>query len=132
MARMENRGRPHACGPTVALDQKGQPSFQALQHRSALAAGHRLVYFAFDLLHLNGKDLRDLPLHIRKEELAKVLLGSRVQLSADIQGPLPVIIDTVKGAGLEGVIAKRRDSRYESANRSGAWLKIQFKRQQEF
>ena len=119
-------------GELVALDANGRPSFQALQHRSALAAGHRLAYFAFDLLNLNGKDLRNLPLWVRKEELAKVLLGSRVQLSADLQGPLPIIIDAIKSVGLEGVVAKRRDSRYEPANRSGAWLKIQFKRQQEF
>ena len=119
-------------GELVALDAKGQPSFQALQHRSALASGHRLAYFAFDLLNLNGKDLRNLPLSVRKEELAKVVLGSRVQLSANLQGPLPIILDAIKSAGLEGLVAKRRDSPYEPANRSGAWLKIQFKRQQEF
>ena len=119
-------------GELVALDDKGHPSFQALQHRSALAAGHRLVYFAFDLLNLNGKDLKNLPLWVRKEELAKVLLGSQVQLSTDLQGPLAIVINAVKGASLEGVVAKRRDSQYEPANRSGAWLKVQFKRQQEF
>ena len=119
-------------GEVVALDERGRPSFQALQHRRALAAGHRLVYFAFDLLNLNGKDLRDVPLQIRKEELAKLVAGSRVQLSADLKGDPAIIIEAIKGADLEGVVAKRRDSRYEPANRSGAWVKVQFKRQQEF
>jgi bifunctional non-homologous end joining protein LigD len=61
-----------------------------------------------------------------------VILGSRVQLSGDLQGPLPVILDAIKGAELEGAVAKQRDSKYEPANRSRAWLKVQFKRQQEF
>ncbi len=119
-------------GEIVALDDQGHPSFQALQHRTALASHHRLVYFAFDLLNLNGKDLCDLPLDVRKKELAKVLAGSRVQLSADLNGDPAIIIQAIKGADLEGLVAKRRDSRYEPANRSGAWVKVQFKRQQEF
>lgn len=93
-------------GEIVALDEQGRPSFQALQHRSALAAGHHLVYFAFDLLNLNGKNLRDLPLHVRKAELAKVLTGTRVQFSADLIGPPAAIIEAIKGAGLEGSLMR--------------------------
>jgi bifunctional non-homologous end joining protein LigD len=119
-------------GEIVALDDRGRPSFQALQHRTALASHHRLVYFAFDLLNLNGKDLCELPLEVRKKELAKVLAGSRVQLSADLNGDPAIIIQAIKGVDLEGIVAKRRNSRYEPANRSGAWVKVQFKHQQEF
>src|SRR5687767_2844528 len=119
-------------GEVIAVDAAGRPSFQALQHRSALAAGHRLVYYAFDLLHIDGRDLTSLPLFERKRALAKILRGSRVPFSADLQGTPEQIVASIKALDLEGVVAKRRDSRYEPANRSGAWLKVQFKRQQEF
>jgi bifunctional non-homologous end joining protein LigD len=119
-------------GEIVALDDRGRPSFEMLQHRTALASHNRLVYFAFDLLNLNGKDLCNLPLDVRKKELAKLVAGARVQLSADLEGDPAVIIEAIKGVDLEGLVAKRCDSRYEPANRSGAWVKVQFKRQQEF
>lgn len=119
-------------GEVVAIDDQGRPSFQALQHRTLLAAGHRLVYYAFDLLHLDGRDLADAPLHQRKRALEKILRGSRVLFSAELKGTAKQVVEGVKRLELEGVVAKRRDSRYEPANRSGAWLKVQFKRQQEF
>ena len=119
-------------GEVVAVDEQGRPSFQALQHRSALAAGHQLVYYAFDLLHLDGRDLTALSLQERRRALEKVLRGSSVLFSAELKGDLDQIVEGVKRLDLEGVVAKRRDSKYEPANRSGAWLKVQFKRQQEF
>jgi len=119
-------------GEIVAIDDQGRPSFQALQHRTLLAAGHRLVYYAFDLLHLDGRDLAGAPLHQRKRALEKILRGSRVLFSAELEGTAEQVVEGVKRLELEGVVAKRRDSRYEPANRSGAWLKVQFKRQQEF
>ena len=62
-------------GEIVALDAQGSPSFQALQHRGSHAA-HQIVFYAFDLLHLDGKDLNGEPLLKRRARLARVLEGS--------------------------------------------------------
>ena len=61
-------------GEVVAVDEEGRPSFQALHHQSA----HTLVYYAFDLLHLDGRDLTATPLDERRDLLARVLNGSRL------------------------------------------------------
>jgi bifunctional non-homologous end joining protein LigD len=60
-------------GEVVAIDDQGRPSFQALHHQSA----HTLVYYAFDVLHLDGRDLTAAPLDERRELLARVLNGYR-------------------------------------------------------
>lgn len=117
-------------GEVVAVNEQGKQSFQALQHRALLKG--RIAYYAFDLLYLNGEDLRRLPLVDRRRKLERILRGSGVLFSAELDSELDVITEAVKSAGLEGIIAKRRDSRYESGERSVSWLKIQFKRQQEF
>lgn len=119
-------------GEIVAVDKTGRPSFQVLQNRSSLRASERIMYYAFDLLHLDGADLTDLPLLERKQRLRRLLQGSKVLFSANLQGPPAEIVEQVKRLDLEGVIAKKRDSAYEPGNRSCAWVKVQFKRQQEF
>jgi ATP-dependent DNA ligase len=60
-------------GEAVAVDEQGKPSFQMLQNRSSLPEGWALVYFAFDLLHLDGKDLKSSPLKERRALLETVL-----------------------------------------------------------
>jgi bifunctional non-homologous end joining protein LigD len=117
-------------GEVIAVDEQGKPSFQALQHRASLKG--RITYYAFDLLHLNGENLRRLPLIDRRRKLERLLRGSGVLFSAELDSELDIIAEAVKSAGLEGIVAKRRDSRYEPGERSLAWLKVQFKRQQEF
>jgi bifunctional non-homologous end joining protein LigD len=118
-------------GEIVALDGEGCPSFQALQHRSS-RTDHVLVYYAFDLLQLEDVDLTREPLSRRREALRKVVSGSDVLLSEPLPG-LPAEIERVlRRAGLEGAVAKRTDSRYESGERSDAWLKVKFQRAQEF
>src|SRR5688572_2912061 len=62
-------------GEIVALDSQGSPSFQALQHRGS-HPGHQIVFYAFDLLHLDGKDLTAEPLRKRRVRLARILDGS--------------------------------------------------------
>jgi bifunctional non-homologous end joining protein LigD len=119
-------------GEIVALDEQGRPSFQMLQHRSTLGKNRRVVYYAFDLLNLNGRDLRGLCLKERKDMLAKVVAGSRVLLSANLEGPTAVLIEQVAKLKLEGIIAKRRDSTYESGKRSSAWQKFKVNNEQEF
>lgn len=117
-------------GEIVAFDESGRPSFQHLHHRSAKPAAIR--YFAFDLLHLNGKDLQMEPLAARRAALQKILSGSDVVFSAELPGAAEDVIQAVADVGLEGVVAKRRDSRYEPGKRSGAWQKFKVQLRQEF
>ena len=117
-------------GEIVALDEHGRPSFQALHHWDT--AGLALVYYAFDLLHLNGRDLVREPLERRRSLLKQIVAGSRLLLSEPLPGTPAEIAVAVKEMNLEGVVAKRRDSVYEPGKRSDAWVKVRFARRQEF
>ncbi len=119
-------------GEIVAVNAKGQPSFQALQNRALLGRDWHVVYYAFDLLNLEGDDLRKLPLEQRKRRLKAVLAGSEVRFSADLPGSAKEIVAVVKKAGLEGVVAKRKDSVYAKGTRSLAWQKLKLEAVQEF
>lgn len=116
-------------GEIVAFDESGRPSFQQLHHRSARPAAIR--FFAFDLLHLNGKDLQAESLTTRRAVLEGILADSDVVFSAELAGSAEDVARAVAEVGLEGVVAKRRDSRYESAKRSGAWQKFKLQQRQE-
>ena len=118
-------------GEIVALDAQGSPSFQALQHRGS-HPGHQIVFYAFDLLHLDGTDLTGQPLLKRRARLARVLDGSGLLPSQELPGTAAAIVEAVRGLGLEGVIAKRKDSLYEPGERSDAWQKLKLENQQEF
>ena len=118
-------------GEIVAVDAAGRPSFQALQHRSAHPE-HAIVFYAFDLLHLDGEDLSSMPLEERRKKLPPVLDESGILLSIELPGTSRQVIDAVRSLGLEGVIAKRRASRYTPGERSAAWVKLKLDRQQEF
>jgi bifunctional non-homologous end joining protein LigD len=115
-------------GEIVAVDEEGRPSFQALHHQAA----HTVVYYAFDLLHLDGRDLISTPLDERRESLARVLKGSRLLRSEPLPGTPEQIEKAVRELHLEGVVAKRRNSRYEPGKRSRSWVKVKFNRRQEF
>jgi bifunctional non-homologous end joining protein LigD len=116
-------------GEIVALDADGRPSFQALHH--AATEGLSIVYYAFDLLHLNGRDLTRETLDVRREALREVTEGSGVLLSDPLPGTPAQIAAAVRGLGLEGVVAKRRRSTYAAGRRSDAWLKVRFAKHQE-
>jgi bifunctional non-homologous end joining protein LigD len=116
-------------GEIVALDADGRPSFQALHH--AATEGLSIVYYAFDLLHLNGRDLTREPLDERRAALRQVLGGSGVLLSDPLPGTPEQIAAAVRGLGLEGVVAKRRRSAYAAGRRSDAWVKVRFAKHQE-
>jgi bifunctional non-homologous end joining protein LigD len=118
-------------GEVVAVDADGHPSFQALQHRSAYPR-HAIAFYAFDLIHLDGEDLREKSLDERRRALARVLDDSGVLLSIELPGSSEQVIDAVRNLGLEGVIAKRRQSRYTPGDRNNAWVKLKLDRQQEF
>lgn len=117
-------------GEIVAFDEEGKPSFQQLQHRTVRSAAIR--FFVFDLLHLNGNDLVNLPLEERRTRLAEIVQGSSVEFSAELPGTPDEVMHAVAQVGLEGVVAKRRDSRYEPGKRSGVWQKVKVQNRQEF
>jgi bifunctional non-homologous end joining protein LigD len=118
-------------GEIVAVDENGHPSFQALQHRGAHPR-HAIVFYAFDVLHLDGEDLTRLSLEARRKHLPRIVKDSGVLISQELPGTAQQVIAAVRQHGLEGVIAKRKDSRYEAAQRSGAWVKLKLDKQQEF
>jgi DNA ligase D-like protein (predicted ligase) len=118
-------------GEVVAVDASGRPSFQALQHRAGHPA-HAIVFYAFDLLHLDGENLTTLPLEDRRAKLPAVLKNSGILLSHELPGSAAQVTEAVGRLGLEGVIAKRRASRYEPGLRTGAWVKLKLDKQQEF
>jgi bifunctional non-homologous end joining protein LigD len=119
-------------GEIVALGPDGRPSFQALQHRSSHAK-HEIVFYAFDMLSLNGRDLTAEPLTKRRKPLQKIITADPVvRLSQDLPGSVADIVKTLRAAGVEGIIAKRKGSPYQPGERSGDWVKLKLERQQEF
>ena len=125
-----NAGTAMLDGEIVALEPDGKPSFQLLQKRKS-AAG-TIVYYAFDLLNLEGEDWRKRPIEERKAKLAEIVEGSEVRLSASFDGPAARVVTAVEKMGLEGVVAKRRGSVYQAGERSGNWLKYKLSPEQEF
>jgi bifunctional non-homologous end joining protein LigD len=117
-------------GEVVAVDAGGHPSFQALQHRASTPL--TLVYYVFDVLALNGRDLKATPLETRRSILARLPLTAPILRSDPLPGTPQQIEHAVRALGLEGVVAKRLDSRYEPGRRSDAWLKVKFSLRQEF
>jgi bifunctional non-homologous end joining protein LigD len=119
-------------GEVVALDDRGRPSFQILQHHQSTA--RRIYYYAFDLLAWRGKSLLDLPLEKRREMLeggALAALRDPVRLSAVLEASAADVAAAAREQGLEGLVAKRRNSRYEPGKRSGAWVKYKLNQSQE-
>jgi bifunctional non-homologous end joining protein LigD len=126
-------------GEVVAIDENGIPSFQLLQNRTgfrrAVNTGTKaqaLGFFAFDLVYLNGYDLRRCALIDRRRLLQSILLPSNtVRYSDHFAGKGNELLEVVRQKGLEGIIAKRADSRYES-RRSSCWIKLKVTNQQDF
>ena len=120
-------------GEVVAFDDDGRPSFNALQNLASSKTP--IVYYVFDVMVLAGRDLQGEPLEARRallEEKVLPKLAEPVRHAGALDAPLRDLIHSVKVQGLEGLIAKRRDSRYEPEMRSGAWLKMRINRGQEF
>jgi len=120
-------------GEIAALDENGRTSFQLLQ---SYGSGKRtpLVYYAFDLLNLEGTDLRSRPLVERRKLLAKLLKKApdNIRFSEELHGDRDQLLQVARQFQLEGLIAKRPESVYESGRRSGAWVKVKLTPQQEF
>jgi bifunctional non-homologous end joining protein LigD len=120
-------------GEVVAMDDTGRPSFNALQNYGSSSTP--VLYYVFDLLVLAGSDVMSEPLVTRRAMLQEhilPLLGEPVRHSPTFDVSLPDLIASVRAQGLEGVVAKRLNSVYESGQRSGAWQKMRVNQGQEF
>jgi len=119
-------------GEVIALDAEGRPSFNLLQNYGSADAP--LHFFIFDVLILKGKDVMGETLVKRRElieELVLPTLADPIRYSPILEGSLKDLVRSVKAQGLEGLVAKRRDSKYEPGLRSGAWQKMRVNAGQE-
>ena len=129
-------------GEIVALDEHGRPSFERLQQRMNLGgeadvaladAELPVLFFPFDLLHLDGFDLRRSPLADRLEVLARVLRpGPLLQPVQSFEADGVAAYEAAVALGFEGVVAKRRDGAYLDGRRSRQWLKVKARRSGDF
>jgi len=120
-------------GEVVVLDEQGRPSFSLMQQRTGIRSHGRqgaprhdlpIMYFVFDILYLDGYDLRRVNLDDRKRVLRQALRdGEIVRYSDHYSGAGMALFNAAKEKGLEGIIAKKRNSCYEE-RRSREWLKI--------
>ncbi len=127
-------------GEIIAMDEKGKQCFQCLQNylRSAgresnNASQYPLVYYVFDILYLDGYDLRGAALKSRKALLSAILRpGSQVRLIDYFEKDGETVYKGAVWSGLEGVVAKKFDSIYQSGKRSLDWLKVKAMLSDEF
>ena len=129
-------------GEVVALDERGLPDFELLQNSGGFPQAGKtdrvdskatIKYYPFDLLYMNGMSLYWVPLFERKSLLTQVLIpGEKVQPVEYVEGDGESFFDAAVQLGIEGMVAKRRDSAYEPGARSGSWLKIKTTQSQEF
>jgi len=123
-------------GEVVALDEEGKASFSLMQQRTGFRPGGRravgnadvpVLYYAFDLLYLDGYDWRRVPLEERKRKLASLLVaGDAVRYSDHYEKNGKALFEMARQKGLEGIVAKKRASFYEE-RRSREWLKIKIR-----
>jgi DNA ligase D-like protein (predicted ligase) len=131
---LKNLGRGNLVldGEIVALDEQGRASFQELQNRRT--SGRPVVYYVFDVLHHNGRDLFEVPLMERKAMLEEI--GSQfsdpLRINPLFRTELAPLAQQVKTLGLEGIVAKRANSVYLPGRESEAWQKHRFNREAEF
>jgi bifunctional non-homologous end joining protein LigD len=128
-------------GELVALDEHGRPSFERLQSRmnaegegaiGRAARAQPVHYVAFDLLHLDGRSLLELPYERRRTLLDGLALeGPSWRTPRFQRGGGGALLDVTREQGLEGVVAKRLDSSYGPGRRTGAWRKLRNRRRQE-
>ncbi|MGH9502469.1 MAG: non-homologous end-joining DNA ligase [Terriglobales bacterium] len=119
-------------GEIAALDEQGRSSFSLMQQRTGIRQGGRrmgsrrdipVLYYVFDLLYLDGYDLRRVSLERRKDLLAQITSAAGPVRYSDHFAQGKALFDVAKQKGLEGILAKRRSSVYEE-RRSRDWLKI--------
>ena len=118
-------------GEVVVVDEAGRSHFQLLQNYQKTGEG-RLLYYVFDLLYLDGRDLRGLPLK-RRKELLQGMLGesSVIRLSEHVETAGVVFLEAAGAHGLEGIVGKDAASPYREGVRGGEWVKVKTHRRQE-
>jgi bifunctional non-homologous end joining protein LigD len=136
MARLIKAKTAILDGEVVALDAEGKASFSLMQQRTGFRpGGHHaaenadvpVLYYAFDLLYLDGYDWRRVPLEERKRKLASmVVAGDAVRYSDHYEERGKALFEIARKKGLEGIVAKRSFSCYEE-RRSSDWLKIKIR-----
>jgi bifunctional non-homologous end joining protein LigD len=128
-------------GEIVAFDEEGKPSFQRLQRRmnvsdaqaKRLAKSIPATFVAFDLLWLDGHSLMDQPYSERRARLEELdLNGERWRTPPSYAGDGKPLLAATAAQGLEGIVAKRLDSRYEPGHRSPCWIKVKHKQTERF
>ena len=119
-------------GEVVVIEGDGRSSFQALQNALTSAQSAKLHYFAFDVMYLNGYDLRPVPLIERKRVLESLLAKApdALRFSSHIVGSGKAFFEQAKELRLEGMISKRAQSTYRGA-RCRDWLKVKCNQRQE-
>lgn len=120
-------------GEIVALDARGRVSFNLLQHHRSKAQA--LLFYVFDVLTYRGQSLMQEPLKHRREVLTEAFKGIKaapIGLSETLGANVDELTRVAKEFGFEGIVAKRKDSVYESGKRTGAWVKYKVNRGQEF
>jgi bifunctional non-homologous end joining protein LigD len=129
-------------GEVVALDEQGRPRFQLIQSRMGLTSPAAVKakmkqqpvdYVIFDLLHLDGRCVRELPYLQRRELLEGLGLdGPRWRTPGYRLDGGPDLLEAARRQGLEGIVSKRSDSPYRPGKRTGEWIKTRVWRRQEF
>jgi bifunctional non-homologous end joining protein LigD len=140
MAQMVKAKTAILDGEVVALDAEGKASFSLMQQRTGFRPGGRratakadvpVLYYAFDLLYLDGNDWRRVPLEERKRKLASLLVtDDGVRFSDHYEEQGKALFEIAQQKGLEGIVAKRRASIYEE-RRTREWLKIKIRHRLE-
>jgi bifunctional non-homologous end joining protein LigD len=121
-------------GEIVVLTREGVPSFQALQNAFDAASTADIVFYAFDLPYVAGRDLRDEPLGLRRDLLRQVIArckGQHVKFSEAFDKPPADLVASACKLGLEGIIGKRLSAPYVS-RRTDDWIKLKCTKRQEF
>lgn len=120
-------------GEIAVTDASGRTDFQALQNYMKNPKARNLTYIIFDLLALDGADLRELPLTQRKEALLALMTGTPKNLhySGHVSGDGEACFKAARESGMEGIVGKRADSKY-SGTRNGEWIKLKCEKRQEF
>jgi bifunctional non-homologous end joining protein LigD len=117
-------------GEVVYINPEGRPDFDALQRVNGQKAP--IVFYAFDLLWLEGKNLMKQTLVDRKTTLKKIINDNPVIKYSDHFEDGLLLFEQIKNIGLEGIVAKRKDSQYIPDDRSKKWLKVTTEKRQEF
>jgi DNA ligase D-like protein (predicted ligase) len=118
-------------GEVVALNEAGHPDFNLLQHYRTQAS--QIHYFLFDLLVYENRDLTHLPFTERRKIMRSVLnfTSPRIRIAEYFETSAENMLGAIRGQGLEGVVAKKKDSWYETGKRTGSWVKYRLNSGQE-